>query len=56
MRAEKIISAALFIFIMGFTGGLLTFSNFKDSYPFLTYAIVLFLLIFALFFAYKTIK
>lgn len=56
MRAEKKISVALFIFIMGFAGGVLTFSNVKNSYPFLTYIIVLALLISALFFAGKTIK
>ena len=56
MRAEKKISVALFIFIMGFAGGLLTFSNIQNSHPFLTYVIVLVLLISALFFAYKTIK
>lgn len=56
MRAEKKISVALFIFIMGFAGGLLTFSNMQNSYPFLTYVIVLVLLISALLFAYKTIN
>ena len=54
MRSEKVISTALFIFVLGFGGGLLTFSSFKETYPFITYVIVLGLLISALIFAYKT--
>ena len=55
MRPEKKISIALFIFGLGFLGGLLTLGDFQHSHPMLTYIAVITMLLLALIFAYKKI-